>query len=122
MRVMGVDPGLTRCGLSVVENRSGRQIIALDVDVVRTLAAAPLPQRRGRQSIRSPQWSPKSLGCKPNRRPPTPPTSCLPPRSVPTNICDTRGHHAHGMAMLLFTHRDDASSVSWCYADNRGDR
>jgi crossover junction endodeoxyribonuclease RuvC len=45
MRVMGVDPGLTRCGLSVVENRSGRQIIALDVDVVRTPAAAPLPQR-----------------------------------------------------------------------------
>jgi Holliday junction resolvasome RuvABC endonuclease subunit len=31
-------------------------------------------------------------------------------------------HHAHGMAMLLFTHRDDASSVSWCYADNGGDR
>ncbi len=29
--MMGVDPGLTRCGLSVVENRSGRQIIALDV-------------------------------------------------------------------------------------------
>ena len=45
MRVMGVDPGLTRCGLSVVENRSGRQIIALDVDVVRTPADVPLPRR-----------------------------------------------------------------------------
>ncbi len=45
MRVMGVDPGLTRCGLSVVENRSGRQIIALDVDVVRTPTEAPLPKR-----------------------------------------------------------------------------
>jgi crossover junction endodeoxyribonuclease RuvC len=42
---MGVDPGLTRCGLSVVENGAGRQIIALDVDVVRTQAGEPLPQR-----------------------------------------------------------------------------
>ncbi|NBQ42274.1 MAG: crossover junction endodeoxyribonuclease RuvC, partial [Mycobacteriaceae bacterium] len=31
MRVMGVDPGLTRCGLSVIEGRGGRQVIALDV-------------------------------------------------------------------------------------------
>ena len=45
MRVMGVDPGLTRCGLSVVEHRGGRQIIALDVDVVRTPADVPLPRR-----------------------------------------------------------------------------
>ena len=42
---MGVDPGLTRCGLSVIESGRGRQIIALDVDVVRTPAEAPLPQR-----------------------------------------------------------------------------
>ena len=36
VRVMGVDPGLTRCGLSVIESGKGRQVIALDVDVVRT--------------------------------------------------------------------------------------
>jgi crossover junction endodeoxyribonuclease RuvC len=42
---MGVDPGLTRCGLSVVENGRGRQIVALDVDVVRTPAGEPLPKR-----------------------------------------------------------------------------
>lgn len=36
MRVMGVDPGLTRCGLSVVESGRGRTVVALDVDVVRT--------------------------------------------------------------------------------------
>jgi len=42
---MGVDPGLTRCGLSVVENRRGRHIIALDVDVVRTPSDAPLHER-----------------------------------------------------------------------------
>ena len=45
MRVMGVDPGLTRCGLSVIESGRGRQIIALDVDVVRTPADEPLPRR-----------------------------------------------------------------------------
>ena len=45
MRVMGVDPGLTRCGLSVVEGGLGRQVIALDVDVVRTPADQPLPRR-----------------------------------------------------------------------------
>ena len=28
---MGVDPGLTRCGLSVVMSSRGRQIAALDV-------------------------------------------------------------------------------------------
>lgn len=45
MRVMGVDPGLTRCGLSVVEGGSGRHVTALDVDVVRTPADQPLAQR-----------------------------------------------------------------------------
>jgi crossover junction endodeoxyribonuclease RuvC len=42
---MGVDPGLTRCGLSVIESRGGRQVIALDVDVVRTPAEDPLALR-----------------------------------------------------------------------------
>ena len=45
MRVMGVDPGLTRCGLSVVESGRGRDVVALDVDVVRTPSDAPLAQR-----------------------------------------------------------------------------
>ncbi|HSA41534.1 MAG TPA: crossover junction endodeoxyribonuclease RuvC, partial [Mycobacterium sp.] len=45
MRVLGVDPGLTRCGLSVVEGGSGRQVIALDVDVVRTPSGDPLARR-----------------------------------------------------------------------------
>ena len=45
MRVMGVDPGLTRCGLSVVETGAGRKVTALDVDVVRTPATMPLAER-----------------------------------------------------------------------------
>ncbi len=45
MRVMGVDPGLTRCGLSVIEGGTGRRVIALDVDVVRTPSDEPLHRR-----------------------------------------------------------------------------
>ncbi|KAA0023468.1 crossover junction endodeoxyribonuclease RuvC [Antrihabitans cavernicola] len=45
MRVMGVDPGLTRCGLSVIEGGTGRKVIALDVDVVRTPADMDLAER-----------------------------------------------------------------------------
>lgn len=45
MRVMGVDPGLTRCGLSVIESGRGRQVTALDVDVIRTPADHPLAHR-----------------------------------------------------------------------------
>jgi len=45
MRVMGVDPGLTRCGLSVVESGRGRQIVALDVDVLRTPSDTPVSKR-----------------------------------------------------------------------------
>lgn len=42
---MGVDPGLTRCGLSVIETGRGRHVIALDVDVVRTPAGEALERR-----------------------------------------------------------------------------
>ncbi|MBO0853618.1 MAG: crossover junction endodeoxyribonuclease RuvC [Nocardia sp.] len=45
MRVMGVDPGLTRCGLSLVEGGAGRRVTALDVDVVRTPADVELSRR-----------------------------------------------------------------------------
>jgi len=45
VRVMGVDPGLTRCGLSVIETGGGRRVTALDVDVVRTPAEHPLAVR-----------------------------------------------------------------------------
>ncbi len=36
MRVLGVDPGLTRCGLGVVDGGSGRSLRCVDVGVVRT--------------------------------------------------------------------------------------
>lgn len=45
MRVFGVDPGLTRCGLGVVDGAGGRSVACVDVDVVRTPPGAPLEQR-----------------------------------------------------------------------------
>ncbi|WP_134773398.1 crossover junction endodeoxyribonuclease RuvC [Ornithinimicrobium flavum] len=36
MRVLGVDPGLTRCGLGVVEGLPGRRLRLVEVGVVRT--------------------------------------------------------------------------------------
>ncbi|WP_067722254.1 crossover junction endodeoxyribonuclease RuvC [Nocardia yamanashiensis] len=45
MRVMGVDPGLTRCGLSMVESTNGRTVRMIQVDVVRTPPEMDLAQR-----------------------------------------------------------------------------
>lgn len=45
MRVMGVDPGLTRCGIALVESGAGRTVTALDVDVVRTPSTMELSER-----------------------------------------------------------------------------
>jgi crossover junction endodeoxyribonuclease RuvC len=45
VRVLGVDPGLTRCGLGVVEGSTGRPLSAVAVDVVRTAAGAELGHR-----------------------------------------------------------------------------
>ncbi|MFF7016730.1 MULTISPECIES: crossover junction endodeoxyribonuclease RuvC [Streptomyces] len=45
MRVLGVDPGLTRCGIGVVEGVAGRPLTMLGVGVVRTPADAELGDR-----------------------------------------------------------------------------
>jgi crossover junction endodeoxyribonuclease RuvC len=45
VRVLGVDPGLTRCGFGVVEGQAGRQPRGVAVDVVRTPPDADLGQR-----------------------------------------------------------------------------
>jgi crossover junction endodeoxyribonuclease RuvC len=44
VRVLGVDPGLTRCGLGVVDGAPGR-VTLVDVGVVRTPSDAPLGAR-----------------------------------------------------------------------------
>ena len=45
MRVLGVDPGLTRCGLGVVDGGTGRSVRCVAVDVVRTPVDADLATR-----------------------------------------------------------------------------
>ena len=45
MRVLGVDPGMTRCGLGVVEGVPGRQLTLVHVDVVRTPPDADIGDR-----------------------------------------------------------------------------
>jgi crossover junction endodeoxyribonuclease RuvC len=45
VRVLGVDPGLTRCGVGVVEGEAGRPLRMLAVDVVRTPPDAEIAQR-----------------------------------------------------------------------------
>ena len=45
MRVLGVDPGLTRCGVGIVEGVVGSPISLVGVGVILTPAEAPLDQR-----------------------------------------------------------------------------
>lgn len=45
MRVMGIDPGLTRCGVGVVEGRPGAPGRMIAVDVIRTDPETPLAER-----------------------------------------------------------------------------
>ncbi|MFC5640203.1 crossover junction endodeoxyribonuclease RuvC [Kitasatospora cinereorecta] len=45
MRVLGVDPGLTRCGVGVVDGAPGRPLRMVGVGVVRTPADAEIGQR-----------------------------------------------------------------------------
>jgi crossover junction endodeoxyribonuclease RuvC len=45
MRVLGVDPGLTRCGIAVVDGAAGRTVRAVEVGVIRTPAGDELAKR-----------------------------------------------------------------------------
>jgi crossover junction endodeoxyribonuclease RuvC len=45
MRVLGIDPGLTRCGLGVVDGAVGRPLSLVAVGVVRTPADMPVAER-----------------------------------------------------------------------------
>jgi len=45
MRVLGVDPGLTRCGVGIVEGAIGSPISLIEVGVILTPADLPLAQR-----------------------------------------------------------------------------
>ena len=45
MRVLGIDPGLTRCGVAVVDGAPGRTLTAVHIGVIRTDPAAGIEVR-----------------------------------------------------------------------------
>jgi len=45
MRVLGIDPGLTRCGVAIVEGRRGSALTVVHVDVLRTDPDLAVEQR-----------------------------------------------------------------------------
>ena len=56
MRVLGVDPGLTRCGVGVVEGTPGRPLTLVGVGVVRTPADEDLSRRLLRIEAGLEEW------------------------------------------------------------------
>lgn len=56
MRVMGIDPGLTRCGLSVVQSGGGRAVVPVAVGVIRTPSDEELGNRLVRISAAVEEW------------------------------------------------------------------
>ncbi|MGO1539696.1 MAG: crossover junction endodeoxyribonuclease RuvC [Leucobacter sp.] len=45
MRIVGIDPGLTRCGVGIVTAQAGRRVTFEHVEVLHSEAAATLPAR-----------------------------------------------------------------------------
>jgi crossover junction endodeoxyribonuclease RuvC len=45
VRVLGVDPGLTRCGVGIIDAGAGRRVTIVDVAVIRTPSIDPPEQR-----------------------------------------------------------------------------
>ncbi|HET8560687.1 MAG TPA: crossover junction endodeoxyribonuclease RuvC [Marmoricola sp.] len=56
MRVLGIDPGLTRCGLGVVEGAVGRPLGLVDVDVLCTAADQPVAERLVEIAVGIDEW------------------------------------------------------------------
>lgn len=44
-RVLGIDPGLTRCGFAVIDGRGATRAVAVSLGVITTPRHDPLPQR-----------------------------------------------------------------------------
>ena len=45
VRVLGIDPGLTRCGFGIIDGTSTGKAVVVEVGVFRSDAAAPIEQR-----------------------------------------------------------------------------
>jgi len=56
MRVLGVDPGLTRCGIGVIEGDPGRALRLIGTDVIRTPAGDEIGARLLALEVQLDQW------------------------------------------------------------------
>ena len=56
MRVLGIDPGLTRCGIGVVDSTGPQQLKLIDVGVIKTDPDANLEQRLLQLEIELNKW------------------------------------------------------------------
>lgn len=56
LRVLGVDPGLTRCGIGVIEGLPGSSLKLISVGVIKTPSEDPLEQRLLRLERELSQW------------------------------------------------------------------
>ena len=56
MRVLAVDPGLTRCGLGVVEGRLGGRLTMIAVGVLRTPTGDPIHERLLSMQTQVEEW------------------------------------------------------------------
>ena len=56
MRVLGIDPGLTRCGIGVVDSNGPQKLNLIDVGVIKTDPDAELDQRLLQLEIELSKW------------------------------------------------------------------
>ncbi len=56
MRVLGVDPGLTRCGIGVIEGDPGRALLLVATDVIRTPATDDIGARLLALEVELDRW------------------------------------------------------------------
>ena len=45
MRILGVDPGLTRCGVGIIDSQADRSVLLVNVSVIKTDKELELPTR-----------------------------------------------------------------------------
>lgn len=55
-RVLGVDPGLTRCGIGVIEGSVGKPITLIGVGVILTSSDLPLERRLLQLEVELEEW------------------------------------------------------------------
>ena len=101
---MGIDPGLTRCGLSVVQAGQGRAVLPVAVGVVRTPPSADLTERLLRLSNAVNEWMDDY----------TPDVVAI-ERIFERGNVSTVMHTAHAVGVLVLAAAADALALAVCH-------